>query len=87
MIENKEPGNTEGAGPEATPKGFTIRIHADRCISAGHCVVAAEDIFGQDDADGVVLLLDENPPVARYRAVKEAERKCPTAAIEVVETW
>jgi ferredoxin len=87
MIENEQPGSTQGRDPAATPKSFTIRIHPDRCISAGHCVVAADDVFGQNDADGVVLLLDQNPPVARYRAVKEAERKCPTAAIEVVETW
>lgn len=86
MNENQQLGNAQGGSPVAEPKGFEIRIHPDRCISAGHCVVAAEDIFGQSDADGVVILLDQHPPLGRYAAVKEAARKCPTAAIEVIET-
>ncbi|MEO8752793.1 MAG: ferredoxin [Casimicrobiaceae bacterium] len=87
MNETQQSGNTEGDGQAAAPKSFEVRIYPDRCISAGHCVVAAEDIFGQNDADGVVMLLEDNPPLTRYAAVKEAARKCPTSAIEIIETW
>jgi ferredoxin len=62
-----------------------IKVHPEKCIGAGHCVVSAGDVFSQNDDDGVVVLLNEAPSAARRDAVKAAARLCPTGAIEVIE--
>ena len=60
-----------------------VIIHADKCIGAGHCVDAAADVFAQNEDDGVVILLVENPSVNRKAAVMDAARRCPVMAIEI----
>jgi len=62
-----------------------IIIHADKCIAAGHCVTAAADVFGQDEDEGIVFLIAETVPPGRLEATRNAARRCPTAAIEIVE--
>jgi ferredoxin len=62
-----------------------ITIHADKCIAAGHCVTAAEDIFGQNEDDGIVFLITQSVPPGRLEAARNAARRCPTGAIEIVE--
>jgi ferredoxin len=64
---------------------FSIKIFPEKCIGAGHCVGCAPDIFSQNDDDGVVILLAENPPTGSYEAAKAAARLCPTSAIEIIE--
>ncbi len=60
-----------------------ITIYPDKCVGAGHCVVCAPDIFSQNEDDGVVILLDPNPPADRLEAARAAARRCPTSAIVV----
>jgi len=65
------------------PGTFRIVIHPDKCIGAGHCVAAAPDVFGQNEDDGVVILLQECPSLERLADVENAIRLCPTGVIEV----
>jgi ferredoxin len=61
-----------------------ITVDAERCIASGHCVRVAPDVFDQDD-DGIVLLLDENPPAALRDQVLEATGLCPAQLIRVAD--
>jgi ferredoxin len=66
-----------------------MRVAADReiCMSAGMCVMTADDFFDQDD-DGVVLLAtDELPDAAGAdvaRRVQNAVKLCPSGALQLV---
>ena len=64
-----------------------MEIHADRgvCIGAGNCVLAAEDVFDQDD-DGIVVVLPGAASGADARAVARAVGGCPSGALRRVET-
>jgi ferredoxin len=62
-----------------------IEIEEPRCVAAGHCVVAAPEVFDQRDDDGVVVLLDASPPEREHDHVREAALLCPAAAILVRE--
>ncbi|MEB8337540.1 ferredoxin [Streptomyces endophyticus] len=61
-----------------------ISTEEDRCVAAGHCVVAAPEVFDQREDDGVVVLLDPRPPAGVRAAVEEAALLCPAAAIRLV---
>jgi ferredoxin len=65
----------------------SMKIVADKhkCVGAGTCVVIAPDVFDQDDADGIVLLLTEEPGEDRRAAVTEAVDFCPAQALMIVE--
>ncbi|MFI2612644.1 ferredoxin [Kitasatospora sp. NPDC018619] len=58
-----------------------VRIDQDKCCGAGHCVLAAPDVFDQREEDGIVVLLDAEPPAPLHRAVQDAAAVCPAAAI------
>jgi len=60
-----------------------VIIDEDRCIAAGQCVVAAGAVFDQRDEDGVVILLDENPPDELSEDVRNAAQVCPASAIRI----
>ena len=45
----------------------------------------APDVFDQDDADGIVVLLKEEPSEDRRAAVTEAVDFCPAQALMIVE--
>lgn len=64
-----------------------MRVAADRdlCIGAGLCVVSAPAVFDQDDDDGLVELLVDEPDIADAAAVREAVGLCPSGALSVVE--
>jgi ferredoxin len=62
-----------------------ILIDEDKCIAAGQCVAAAAAVFDQRDEDGIVVLVDENPPAELAADVRQAAAMCPAAAITVTE--
>ncbi|MCW2511148.1 MAG: ferredoxin [Mycobacterium sp.] len=62
-----------------------IIIDESKCCAAGQCVLAAPDVFDQREDDGIVILLDANPPEDQYDAARQAAAVCPAAAIEVRE--
>ena len=59
-----------------------VTIDEDRCVGSGQCVLAADDVFDQRD-DGIVVLLDADPPANRLADVKHAAVICPALAITV----
>ncbi|MFG2092947.1 ferredoxin [Streptomyces sp. NPDC048612] len=60
-----------------------VLIDQDRCCGAGSCVLSAPEVFDQREEDGIVLLLDAEPPAALHDAVHEAAAICPASAITV----
>lgn len=72
------------AKKEQAVAGFTVRIDEHKCIGAGQCVLAAPEIFDQRE-DGIVILLDATPPVARHAAARKAAKLCPALAITIEE--
>ncbi|MBD0735119.1 ferredoxin [Streptomyces sp. CBMA29] len=62
-----------------------IVVDADKCVAAGQCVAAAMDVFDQNDQDGTVVLLDQNPPPELAEDVRNAAAVCPALAISIEE--
>lgn len=60
-----------------------VIVDQPKCVSAGNCVANAPEVFDQDEDDGTVVLLDENPPEALAGAVRDAVAACPARAISV----
>jgi ferredoxin len=62
-----------------------IVLDQDKCVASGQCVLAAPDVFDQRDADGIAVLLREEPAGQDAEAVQDAARICPAAAIRIEE--
>lgn len=62
-----------------------VGIDQGKCVAAGQCVVAAGDVFDQRDEDGIVVLLNANPPEKRAADVHQAAAVCPAMAITIEE--
>jgi ferredoxin len=62
-----------------------VIIDQDKCVASGQCVVAAADVFDQRDEDGIVILLNENPPAEQAEDVRHAASVCPALAITIEE--
>ena len=60
-----------------------IAIDAEKCCAAGQCVLVAPEVFDQRDDDGIVVLLDPDPPTSQLDLVRQAVAVCPAAAITV----
>ncbi|MBQ0926959.1 ferredoxin [Saccharopolyspora endophytica] len=60
-----------------------VFIDQDKCVGAGQCVLAADEVFDQRDEDGVAFLLAEQPDDRHRAATEDAARVCPAAAIRV----
>ncbi|MER7775902.1 ferredoxin [Streptomyces sp. NPDC096191] len=58
-----------------------IGVERDRCVGAGQCVLAAPTVFDQDEEEGLVLVLDDEPPASDADAVREAVWACPSGAL------
>jgi len=63
------------------------RIEVDRavCAGAGLCTLNVPKVFDQDDEEGLVVLLDPEPPKELRDAVKDAVMLCPSSAITLTE--
>jgi ferredoxin len=60
-----------------------VIVDQDRCIGSGQCVLLAPEVFDQREEDGIVVLLQENPPAELDADVAEAAHVCPGLAISV----
>ncbi|MFS8201443.1 ferredoxin [Streptomyces sp. CWNU-52B] len=60
-----------------------ITVDEEKCCGAGQCVLAAPEVFDQRDEDGIVVLLEPEPPAGLHAAVREAAAICPASVIEV----
>jgi ferredoxin len=63
-----------------------VKVHADRdvCIQAGNCVMAADNLFDQDD-DGIVVVLADDIPDDEQDRAREAVKLCPSQALTIVD--
>ncbi|WP_425246214.1 ferredoxin [Streptomyces sp. NEAU-NA10] len=61
-----------------------VELEADKCVASGQCVLAAMQVFDQDD-DGIAILLEERIGPDLVDDVREAVAICPAAAIRLVE--
>jgi ferredoxin len=59
-----------------------IETDQDLCCASARCVQLAPTVFDQDD-DGLVVLLTDEPESSLHDAVLTAARQCPTRAIAV----
>jgi ferredoxin len=62
-----------------------IAVDQTKCCGAGSCAQTAPEVFAQRDEDGLVVLLDPQPPAALREAVEDAVLICPTSVITVEE--
>jgi ferredoxin len=64
-----------------------MKVSADQdlCCASGLCVMKADQVFDQREEDGVVVVLDEAPPLDQHEAVRAAAAACPTLAIQLSE--
>ncbi|MDT0439116.1 MULTISPECIES: ferredoxin [Streptomyces] len=60
-----------------------VTVDEEKCCGAGQCVLIAPEVFDQRDEDGIVVLLDAEPPADRHPAVQESADVCPAAAIRL----
>lgn len=60
-----------------------VIVDEDKCIGSGQCVLASISVFGQRDEDGLVVLLQEDPPVELHGEVRQAVSRCPAQALEI----
>jgi len=78
------PGSVNWDGRQAMTD-FRIVIDTERCVGSGQCVMAAPDVFDQNDRDGTALALTPTPAQEHVAAVREAARLCPSRAIMLKE--
>lgn len=62
-----------------------VIVDQDNCISSGNCVLNSTAVFEQRDEDGVVVLLNENPPAEEAENVRRAVVECPAQVIKIEE--
>ncbi|GAB2811116.1 ferredoxin [Streptomyces daliensis] len=67
-----------------TPR-LRVDVDRERCIGSGMCALTAPEVFDQDLDDGLVLLLDAEPPAPRRTAARTAAGACPAGAITLRE--
>ncbi|MFB7085155.1 ferredoxin [Streptomyces sp. NPDC056296] len=63
-----------------------MRVNAvnDRCVGSGQCAMLSPDVFDQDD-DGLVIVLQDEPPAELREEVHRAADLCPSRSIEVLD--
>ena len=62
-----------------------VIVDQDKCASSGQCVLAVPDVFDQREEDGVVVLVNQNPPAELAGDLRRAATLCPSQAITVGE--
>lgn len=63
-----------------------MRIKADTgvCVGSGQCVLTEPEVFDQDD-DGIVVLLTDQPAGQAADRARQAADLCPSRALSIVE--
>ncbi|MFB4309729.1 ferredoxin [Actinomadura sp. GTD37] len=60
-----------------------VTVDRDVCVAAGQCAVTAAGVFDQREEDGLVVLLQQDPPPELAAEVRLAMSLCPSRAITV----
>lgn len=64
---------------------MSFTVNASRCVGAGVCALAAPNVFEQNDDDGIIVVLDNNPPAHQANAIRDAAARCPAAVIVLMD--
>jgi ferredoxin len=64
--------------------GYRVVVDFDLCESNALCMAAAPEVFEVRD-DDFLYVLNETPPDDMRSQVEEAVRRCPKAAISIVD--
>jgi ferredoxin len=64
--------------------GYRVVVDFDLCESNARCMDVAPEVFEVRD-DDFLYILDETPPEELRSKVEEAVRRCPKAAITLVD--
>lgn len=59
-----------------------VRADRERCCGSGMCVLRLPEVFDQDE-DGIVLVLDHDPPAEVLAQVAAAVDTCPSQALSL----
>jgi ferredoxin len=59
-----------------------VTVDTGRCIGAGQCVLSSPDIFDQD-ANGIVALINTRPDESARDLVRNASVTCPSQSITI----
>jgi ferredoxin len=64
-----------------------MKIIADtgRCVGAGQCVLTEPAVFDQNEDDGTVMVMIEEPEGDQLEAAREAVNICPSQALSLAE--
>lgn len=62
-----------------------IVADTDRCVGAGQCVLTEPAVFDQNEDDGTVLVLVEQPEKDELAGAREAVGICPSQALSLEE--
>ncbi|GII95108.1 ferredoxin [Sinosporangium siamense] len=57
-----------------------IEVNQQGCVGSGQCVLAADELFDQDD-DGIVILLRDHAGPGLRDSAQRAASLCPARAI------
>jgi ferredoxin len=60
-----------------------IVVDVERCRGAGQCALTAPEVFDQDEEDGTVIVLDNEPPPKLHHTVRMAPQLCPNSVIRL----
>jgi ferredoxin len=63
-----------------------VELDEPKCVASGQCVMAAPDVFDQNEDDGVAFLLTEELAEGQLEGAREAAAVCPAAAIRLLES-
>ena len=59
-----------------------VEVDRDVCVGAGNCVLTLPQVFDQDE-QGLVDLIESDPPDSDGALVGRAVRLCPSGAISI----
>jgi ferredoxin len=59
-----------------------VIAQTEQCIASGECVLACSKVFAQDE-DGIVQILDADPPASLHEPVRDAVAACPAGVLEI----
>ena len=62
-----------------------VAVDVDRCRGAGQCACTAPQVFDQDEDNGTVVVLNDEPPPRLHDAVRMAAGLCPNSVIHLVD--
>ena len=62
-----------------------IVVDVQRCRGVGLCALTAPEVFDQDEDDGTVVVLNDEPPPEFHQVVGVAAQLCPNSVIRLEE--